>query len=946
MKYAQPSAAALALVLLCALPARAQTRRPLDHDAYDRWSAIRAPALAPGGHAAAWVVEGASSPDRLVVRDLDGDGRLVIPRGSAPHFTADGRRLVVEVSAHRTLGPWPRVAEEPSGEAGRQDAAPADAGEASPRAPGPAPDTLLVVDLARAFGQGSGGLTRISGGREPANPAADGRWLGYLLPGDDHQDLRRTLVVLDLETGREERIPDVSRFLFSPDGERLWYVATGERAGVWLSRPGLGEGRRVLATDGPVVRMALDAGGRRAAALVRDGAEHHAVADLSLYSMDASGKARRLAGPGTEGVPGGRTVNDALGVRFSPDGRRIFFGTTSPPAARPARLDPRASQVHVDVWSWTDAELQPEQILQDRRQRERPLLAVVPSDGGDVVQLEDATLPDVTLASGGDADVGMGVSDLPYRRSASWDGRHVDVYTVDLASGRRVRVLEDQRDEVGLSPTGRWITWWDGEGRTWRAVDTATGRKVDLGAGIPTPLYDELDDHPAAAGPYGLAGWTDDDGRVLVYDRYDVWAVDPADPGSARNVTGGLGRREGARLRLADPGAGPVPWTVPTLLSGFRESDKDGGFYRVRFADAAPERLVMDPHHYGTPLGAPDTDRLLVTRESFRDFPDLWLADAGFGHLTRLSDANPQEADYRWGSAELVSWTSAAGQPLQGILYKPDGFDPSRRYPMIVTFYERSSDQLHRYQEPGPGTSISRSFYVSRGYLVFVPDIPYRVGHPGQSVVDAVVPGVRSLLAKGFVDPARVGLQGHSWGGYQVAYLVTHSDLFTAAEAGAAVVNMTSAYGGIRWGSGASRMSQYEEGQSRIGRTLWNGLDLYLENSPLFSADKVHTPLLLLHNDKDTAVPWEQGIEMFLALRRLGKPVWLLDYNGEEHGLRKEADRLDWTERMQQFFDHYLKGAPPPVWMVKGVPASMKGETLGLDLVRDRAVPSDSADGP
>ena len=257
---------------------------------------------------------------------------------------------------------------------------------------------------------------------------------------------------------------------------------------------------------------------------------------------------------------------------------------------------------------------------------------------------------------------------------------------------------------------------------------------------------------------------------------------------------------------------------------------------------------------------------------------------------------------------------------------------------MMVYFYERMSDGLHRYRQPiADRASISFSFYVSRGYLVFVPDIPYQIGYPGESAMAAVVPGVLSLIEKGFVDEKAIGVQGHSWGGYQIAYMITKTNIFAAAEAGAPVSNMISAYGGIRWSSGMSRMFQYEKTQSRIGGTLWDAHQRFIENSPIFWADKVQTPLLMMHNDQDGAVPWYQGIEYFVALRRLGKPVWMLNYNGEDHGLTKWHNRKDWAIRMQQFFDHFLKGAPAPVWLEHGVPAVAKGRTLGLELVTEVA---------
>jgi dipeptidyl aminopeptidase/acylaminoacyl peptidase len=299
-----------------------------------------------------------------------------------------------------------------------------------------------------------------------------------------------------------------------------------------------------------------------------------------------------------------------------------------------------------------------------------------------------------------------------------------------------------------------------------------------------------------------------------------------------------------------------------------------------------------------------------------------------------MSDANPQTKDYVWPTVELIDWYSNDGERLQGLLYKPSDFDVTKKYPMITYFYEKSSDTMYRYQTPAPSAStINIAYFVSNGYCVFVPDIPYKVGYPGESAVSAVVPGVHKVLDMGFVDPKRVGIQGQSWGGYQVAYLVTETDMFACAGAGAPVSDMFSAYGGIRWGTGLVRQLQYEQGQSRIGGTPWEMPLRYIENSPVFFADKVKTPLLIMHNDADGSVPWWQGIEYFTALWRLHKPVWMLVYNGEDHNLIQRKNRKDLSVRLQQFFDYYLKDAPMPVWMAQGVPAKDKGSTMGFEYV-------------
>ena len=338
----------------------------------------------------------------------------------------------------------------------------------------------------------------------------------------------------------------------------------------------------------------------------------------------------------------------------------------------------------------------------------------------------------------------------------------------------------------------------------------------------------------------------------------------------------------------------------------------------------------MDNYRFAGTVKARLANQLLFTRESFREFPDVWTADLNFTSTKKISDANPQMKNYQWGSAEQISWTSLDNIPLQGLLYKPEGFDPTKKYPMMVYFYEKMSDGLHTHYVPAPIRSMMNfSLYTSNGYLVFVPDIVYKIGFPGESAHNCIMPGVTQLISKGFVDEKNIGIQGHSWGGYQIAYLITRTNLFKAAEAGAPVVNMISAYGGVRWETGLSRMFQYEKSQTRLGGSLWEKPMLYIENSPIFFADKVQTPLLMMHNDADGAVPWYQGIEMYMAMRRLNKPVWMLNYNGEGHGLTLRQDKTDFAIRMMQFFDHYLKGAPMAPWMNEGVPAIEKGITKG-----------------
>jgi dipeptidyl aminopeptidase/acylaminoacyl peptidase len=316
------------------------------------------------------------------------------------------------------------------------------------------------------------------------------------------------------------------------------------------------------------------------------------------------------------------------------------------------------------------------------------------------------------------------------------------------------------------------------------------------------------------------------------------------------------------------------------------------------------------------------------------DFPEVRITQSLFKDEMVISNTNPQQKEYNWTKVELVSWKNYEGVPLEGLLYVPENFDPSKKYPMLVYYYELHSDDLHTHYVPKPTASIIYpTEYASAGYVVFIPDIRYVPGRPAKSAFSSIMSGTDFLLKNyPFIDSTRMGLQGQSWGGYQTAQLITMTDRFHAAMAGAPVSNMFSAYGGIRWGSGLNRQFQYEKGQSRIGKTIWEAPDLYVENSPLFHLPKVTTPLLIMANDKDGAVPWYQGIELFTAMRRLGKPCWMLNYNGEEHNLMENANRMDLSIRMRQFFDHFLLGNPAPAWLEQGIPALMKGKTMGLDF--------------
>jgi dipeptidyl aminopeptidase/acylaminoacyl peptidase len=924
---------AAALVPIGALQAQAPAKRPLDHDVYAVWDTIGAPAISNDGAWALYSLIGYDRDGELRVRATSSATEHAFPRATGARFDAGNRAVVFLIKPAREMA-------SPAARGARRNTP---------------VDTLGILDLR------SGKTTRIANARSFQLPESGGS-LAYLLgreadgaagqgtggeggAGERAAGAEGTPLVLhNLETGAERRFENVTAYAFTEDGRRLAYIASSKddaANGIFVVDVASGAATAVLTGPGAYRSLAWDERGEQLAFLTTRDDTAEKKSAHALYAWRAGEReAKRIAMAGTRGIPGGWQVSEHGAVRFSPDGRRLFFGTS--PAPQPAPADSAtAAEVKVDIWHWRDPQIQPQQLARVAQERRRNYLAVAHLRENRVVQLADESVPQVMLGARGDADFAVASSSEPYAIENNWDTPgYSDDYVVDLKTGRRELVREKARGRVTVSPEARYMTWFDNE-TGWMALELKSHKVVALSTDIAHPLENEDHDSPSLASPYGAAGWTSGDAEFLVYDRFDIWALDPTGKRAPRNLTQGMGRRDNLRFRVVrlDRRQETIDPSQPLLLSAFQLRTKDDGFYRITLrGNAEPEKLIQMDRAFSTPRKAENADVVLYTRSSFQEFPDLWVAGTDFKAPRKISNANPQQSEYLWGSAELVEWNSAEGIPLQGVLYKPENFDPSKKYPLVAYFYERMSDGLHTHYAPVPHRSrINFTFYTSRGYLVFVPDIVYRTGYPGESAMHAIVPGVLKLLDRGYVDPERLALQGHSWGGYQIAHMVTRTDMFRTAIAGAPVANMTSAYGGIRWESGMSRQFQYERTQSRLGANLWESPIRYIENSPLFWLDRVNTPLLIMHNDQDGAVPWYQGIELFMGLRRLQKPTWMINYNGEPHWPTTAANKIDWNIRMQQFLDHYLLDAPAPVWMTEGVPAVQKGRTLGREMAAPRA---------
>ena len=919
------------LILACTV-AIAQ-KKPLDQSVYDGWKAIKSTTLSDDGTWAYYTID----PQR-------GDGVLEF------YHTANGQKTRFERGAHPAYfnnGTWARFTIVPRFDDVRQAKIKKAKSEDMPQ------DTAAIVRLSDMS------VTRLPKAKG-LMASAKGPLVVYSYEIKPQTDSTKTdtnakkakaydrLVIFNVANGDSITVDSVKSFTVNEPGTAVLYSREADSlksVNLYRVDPAKGSVHTQLwmSQQGAVApNFVFDRLGNQGAFLVTTDTLKNALYDLYYFRTDDP-KPVQITNDQVAGLPQDYAISRFGALSFHTDGTflQLNIAPRPKPEPKPDSL-PDDEKFSLDLWSGTDTIIMPQQLKMKQRLAEQVYSAVYFPKENRALALGDYNLESIRFAENGDAPYALGVTGKPYSIYTENQIRPyvgTDTYLIDLKTGKRTQILENSFGGSYLSPSAKFVAYYNLADSSWYAIDTKTLVHKRVTADIPYPLYNEDDDHPAAPPLYGFSGWTTDE-KMLIPDRYDLWLVDPSAQTPAKNLTG-TGRETDTRFRFVNlvtvPGKGAVDLSKPMLFLSFNYVNKENGYYLLQPGQTI-RPLVEGPYIYTLTSYAkdPDSDRILYTRQNFNEFPDLWTADRQFRNPVRMTDANPQQADYLWGSVELIKWTDLNGNECEGLLHLPENYDPSKPYPTIVYFYETQTFLRYRYNTPSPSRSIINPVYcTSNGYVVFIPDIKYRDGLPGKSCYDVVLSGTLALIERGIADPKHIGLQGQSWGGYQSAWLVTQTDLFACSAPGAAVSNMISAYGGIRWGTGISRASQYETGQSRIGATPWQRRDLYIDNSPIFFADRVKTPQLLRHSDQDGAVPWYQSIEYYIALRRLGAPVWLLNYSGDDHNLMSRAACMDWDKRMYQFFDHYLKGAPMPRWMKEGISVLEKNVDQKYELVEE-----------
>ncbi|MFW5820903.1 MAG: alpha/beta hydrolase family protein [Bacteroidota bacterium] len=926
----------VAIFLTFSLSVFSQEKLPLSTEVYEAWKEINDPKFSPDGRYLSWEVAPQKGDRILVIRDVKAEKNDTIERGSRAAFSLNSEYLVGMIEVPFDTLRAAKKAKKKEGEMPK--------------------DSLFIMDL------NSGKIKKIANVRSFRLSEEGNNLLVYhhafveIKAKEENQDenegekdksgLKKKhkladLVVYDPEDKSSQRFENIAAYSLSKNGKLVGFHQMSTDTSLMSVVYALSFENNVLDIchegNGIAKNLKVDDSGKKMAFLFADDSSKVAGFELHYWEIGKKNTEVLIDSMGSQ-LPGNMLVNMHAKIYFSGNSDRLYFGTSPMKEREPEDTLLEDERVSLDVWSWEDQLLQPMQKKQLEQEKKRTYLAYYDMQRKIPVQLADSVVRSVKTMHEGNGDVMLGYADAHYGKLISWEGlRYRDVYSIDAHSGEK-RLLEKKiTANISLSPFGNYLLYYSLTDSAWISIDISTGEKKNLTQDIEVSFYNEKHDLPQFPSSYGFAGFTENDEFVLIYDRYDIWKIDPSGKQAPVNLTGGKGRANKVYLRYKklDEDEVCIKLDEPLYLSAFDSECMDDGYYLLK--NGKLTELISSSHDYSHLIRAKKEEIFAFRRGNFEDFNDLYLAEGEkMNTVNQISETNPQQDNYLWGDVKLVSWLSFNGDQLKGRLYTPEDLDTTKKYPMLVYFYELSSEGIHRHRIPSPSRSIiNPAFCTSNGYVVFVPDIIYRIGYPGQSAYDAVVSGTQAMVERyAFIDSKRMGLQGQSWGGYQIAWLITRTNLFAAAMAGAPVSNMTSAYGGIRWGTGMSRMFQYEKTQSRIGGTLWDELDLYLENSPLFHANRIETPVLIMHNDDDGAVPWYQGIEYFVALRRLNKPAWMLTYNNEAHNLKRWPNRIDLDIRMMQFFDHFLKSEPMPTWMKKGVPATHKNKVTGRELLR------------
>ncbi|MBT0811029.1 S9 family peptidase [Litoribacter ruber] len=879
-------------------------QKTLQLEDYKRWSRIVQPVLADDGSWFAYSLRPNGGDDTLHLKNIATDNIERFENGSNPIFSSDVQHFAFFTQ------PGKKKSEELKKEKK------------------PVTKTAFLKSL------GNGKTFEVSRA-DKMEFSEDGKfWAVHRTKPEGKKNSHKgsDLVIHDLESGNVMTLGNVEEFSFNKRSDKLAYTVSAEDKignGVFLldlhnrSTQVLdaekSDYKHLVWDDHRADRKEWGSKGKTLAFLkgVADDSLIHTAYDLLVFAnLDNSPNKHQLEKDNT--ALADLVISDLSRVYFQENGKGVWVGLKQQEAKVKMSKD---TIPNVDVWHHKDDRIQSVQMVRAERNRRNTDTGLFDFEKGTLTQLTDH--PDQSLVMSNHNRYLIKRDEKPYVSDINWGVSPADLYRVDVSSGDEKMIEEEINRPLEVSPNGRFYIYQKDSALI--VYDLENDRKVNVSEKADVSFMNMDHPYPHENPPYGVAGWTKDENHVIVNHEFDLWLL-ALDGSSAENLTK-IGTDKEIRFRLANLEREEkwVDLDKTIILTAYGEWTKKSGFYALE-KGKEPSELVYDDAMFGSAQKARNTEKVVFTRQTFTEFPDYHLADMRFGKPKKLTNANPQHAEYAWGKRKLVDFENGRGDKLQGTLTLPANYEEGKSYPTIIYFYEKMSDRHHQYSMPVYDDRPHMSTYASNGYMVFMPDNVYEEGRPGTSALDGITSAANKLIELGYADADRIGLQGHSWSGYQTSFILTKTDMFKCIVTGAPPTNLESFYNNIYGSSGTVHHGIMEIGQVRMGRgvTPWTHREDYQRENPMFHIQNINTPFLILHGTKDGAVDWAQGLELYNAARRMGKEVIFLSYPNEGHHLTNEANQKDFQVRMKEYFDHYLMDKEAPTWMESGVPHSQK----------------------
>ncbi len=896
----------------------AQEKKKLTPEDYGKWQSIGSNELSPNGEWIAYQIVVQEDNDTLYVMNRNSNKIFKIEFASVPEFSKDNKWIAYRVGL-------------------------------------PFKEAEKLRDQSKPIEYKMGLLNLETGKKELIQNIAsfgfsrNGKFLAaYLTPPKENKDKGSVLLIKNLDENTTHTIGNITEYAFNKKSDHLSYIVESSNiAGNSVELLKLNTYQlKVIASDtlkfSKLTWQKEGDGFSFLKSYKKEGFEEENAVVYSYIHLDKTPVLKVFEPNEAVFFPKNMRIHNGANPRLSDDMQSVFFGlktwtiqpkkedkkssdsaksnqettktiadTTKTVQAKKSTPDEKLPAV--DIWHWKDPEIQPRQKITFTQDKDASYLSVWNFETGQFYQLAKENTPDALLT--GNQKFAITSTNKKYKPAFKED--FADFYLVDVKTGEEKLLYEKSLTGFNTgprsSPDGQYLYYF--KDKNWWTYQISTQKNTNITQSIQINFWDTRDDHTASKPAVGLGGWTKNDKEMLVYDEYNIWAIMP-DGSSSRKLTVGETDETMYRIVRLDFEDPFIDDTKPIYISAYGDKTKNFGYAKLE--NGKVESLIFENKMINRLSKAKDANTFTYIKQDYHQSPEIFAGD-NFTNDQKIRSTNPQQNNYYWGKSQLISFTNKNGKKMQGALFYPANYEAGKQYPMIVYIYELLSNTVHGYTNPGKRIAYNTTNFTTNGYFIFRPDIVYETNDPGMSAVNCVIPAVNEVLKTGMIDKDKVGIMGHSWGAYQTSFLVTQTDIFKAASAGAPLTDLISMSLSIYWNSGTPDQKIFETSQGRFDGPWYERTEAHIRNSPMFNAGKIQAPLLVAFGDKDGAVDWHQGIEMYGTMRRMEKPHVMLVYADENHGLAKKENQIDYQKRQKEWFDHYLLGKPAEKWITDGV---------------------------